>query len=359
MSKIMVLPGDGIGPDITREAIRVLDFLKEQFDLEIEYQYGLVGGASIDECGLPITDYLLEQCKQSDAVLLGAVGGPKWDTTEPGKPRPEEALLKLRKELGLFANLRPVKIFEPLISASALKPSLLKGVDILVMRELTGGIYFGPRDRVTKEGHLEAYDTMVYADYEIERIARLAFEFAGQRKGKVTSIDKANILDSSRLWREIVVKTAAGYPKVELKHMYIDNATMQLIRNPLQFDVILASNMFGDILSDEAAMISGSIGLLPSASLGQDMSGMYEPIHGSAPDIAGQDKANPVATILSLALMLRYTFNREDIYSLVEKSTSQVLAQGYRTQDIYGQGCQQVGTEQMGQLIIKQIRKNV
>ncbi|MCG9479280.1 MAG: 3-isopropylmalate dehydrogenase [Actinomycetia bacterium] len=359
MSRIIILPGDGIGPDIVREAVAVLDLINDKFNLNLDYEYGLAGGASIDESGEPVTDGVLEKCKQADAVLLGAVGGPRWESTDPGKPRPEDALLALRKGMGLYANLRPVKIFNSLVSASALKPQLLEHVDILVVRELTGGIYFGPRNRIEEEGHIQAFDTMLYADYEIERITRLAFEFARQRRKKVTSIDKANILESSRLWREIVIDIGSGYPDVELNHLYVDNATMQLIRDPGQFDVVLASNMFGDILSDEAAMISGSIGLLPSASLRQDMMGMYEPIHGSAPDITGEDKANPIAAILSVALMLKYTFRRDDIYSLIEKAVGHVLDQGYRTSEIYQEGKELVGTSRMGQLIISQIKKSI
>jgi len=358
MDKIMVLPGDGIGPEIIQQAVNILDFLNEHFGLEIDCQYGDVGGTSIDRYKVPLTEEVLSKCRESKAVLLGAVGGPRWESTEPGKPRPEDALMALRKELGLFANLRPVKVFKPLMSYSTLKQGVLKGVDVLVIRELTGGIYFGPRERLEENGHQKAYDTMAYADYEVERIARLAFRAAKTRKGIVTSIDKANILESSRLWRETVNSVARSYPDIKLNHMYVDNAAMQLVKNPGQFDVILASNVFGDILSDEAATISGSIGLLPSASLGSGRLGMYEPIHGSAPDIAGTGKANPLATILSLAMMFRYTFGNREISELIEKAVDLVLEKGYRTEDICKPGDSPVGTKRMGDLIMAEIKGN-
>jgi len=356
MKKIMVLPGDGIGPEIVNETIKILDFLSSRYNLEINYEYGDIGGIAIDKYGIPIKDETIEKCKNSNAVLLGAVGGPKWDTTTPGKPRPEDALLKIRKELGLFANLRPVKIYKSLISSSTLKEEILNGVDILVLRELTGGIYFGERKRLSDEKGQYAYDTEKYYSFEIERIARLGFKTARLRSKKVTSVDKANILESSRLWREIVNKIHEEYEDVELNHMYVDNTSMQLIRNPKQFDVILTSNMFGDILSDETAMISGSIGLLPSASLGEASLGMYEPIHGSAPDIQGQGKANPIAQILSLAMLLRYSFDLTLQAGLIEKAVDIVLEKGYRTADINDGSGRAVSTGEMGNLVLNEIK---
>lgn len=356
MKNIMVLPGDGIGPEIINEAIKILDFLTLRYDLKINYEYGDIGGIAIDKYGIPIKDETIEKCKNSNAVLLGAVGGPKWDTTLPGKPRPEDALLKVRKELDLFANLRPVKIYKSLISSSTLKEEVLSGVDILVLRELTGGIYFGEKKRSSDEKGEYAYDIEKYYTYEVERIARLGFKTAKIRKGKVTSVDKANILESSRLWREIVNNVHKEYEDVELNHMYVDNTSMQLIRNPKQFDVILTSNMFGDILSDETAMISGSIGLLPSASLREDSLGMYEPIHGSAPDIQGQGKANPIAQILSLAMLLRYSLNLTLQADIIEKAVDAVLEKGYRTADIYDGDNKLVSTNNMGNLIVNEIK---
>jgi len=356
MKKIMVLPGDGIGPEIVSETIKILDFMSSRYNLEIDYEYGDIGGIAIDKYGIPVKDETIEKCRNSDAVLLGAVGGPKWDTTLPGKPRPEDALLRVRKELGLFANLRPVKIYKSLISSSTLKEEVLSGVNILVLRELTGGIYFGERKRLSDEKGQYAYDTEKYYDFEIERIARLGFKTARIRSKKVTSVDKANILESSRLWRETVNKIHKEYEDVELNHMYVDNTSMQLIRNPRQFDVILTSNMFGDILSDEASMISGSIGLLPSASLREDSLGMYEPIHGSAPDIQGQGKANPIAQILSLAMLLRYSFNLTLQADLIEKSVDIVLERGCRTADIYDGKGKLVSTSEMGNLVLNEIK---
>jgi 3-isopropylmalate dehydrogenase len=357
MTKIMVLPGDGIGPEIVNEATNILDYMNSRYELGISYEFGDIGGISIDKYGIPLKDEVLEKCKNSSAVLLGAVGGPKWDTTIPGKPRPEDALLKARKELGLFANLRPVKIFKTLMATSSLKSEVLEGVDILVVRELTGGIYFGERNRLSDSKGEYAYDTEKYYKYEIERIARAGFKSAILRGKKITSVDKANILESSRLWRETVESIHEEFKDVELNHMYVDNTSMQLIRNPRQFDVIVTSNMFGDILSDETAMISGSIGLLPSASLREDSFGLYEPIHGSAPDIAGQGKANPIAQILSLAMLFRYSLNLSKYADLVEKAVNTVLEKGLRTADIYFGENKLVSTTEMGTLILKEIKE--
>ncbi|MHB1346175.1 MAG: 3-isopropylmalate dehydrogenase [Candidatus Humimicrobiaceae bacterium] len=357
MKNIMVLPGDGIGPEIISEAVKILDYMNLRYDLEISYEYGDIGGISIDKYGIPLKEDVLEKCKNSSAVLLGAVGGPKWDTTVPGMPRPEDALLKARKELNLFANLRPVKIYKPLITSSTLKEEVLEGVDILVVRELTGGIYFGEKVRKSDSIGEFAYDTEKYYEYEIERIAKIGFKSARLRGRKVTSVDKANVLESSRFWRETVIRVHKDFKDVELSHMYVDNTSMQLIRNPRQFDVIVTSNLFGDILSDETAMISGSIGLLPSASLRDDSFGMFEPIHGSAPDIAGQGKANPIAQILSLAMLFRYSLELPDFAELIEKSVDAVLENGNRTTDIYFGENKLVSTAEMGLLILNEIRK--
>jgi len=357
MKKIMVLPGDGIGPEIVDETIKILDYMNLKYNLGISYEYGDIGGISIDKYGIPIKDDVIEKCKNSSAVLLGAVGGPKWDTTVPGMPRPEDALLKARKELNLFANLRPVKIYKPLIASSTLKEEVLEGVDILVVRELTGGIYFGEKNRLSDNKGEFAYDTEKYYKYEIERIARIGFNSARLRRKKVTSVDKANVLESSRFWRETVINVHKDFEDIELNHMYVDNTSMQLIRNPRQFDVIVTSNLFGDILSDETAMISGSIGLLPSASLREDSFGMFEPIHGSAPDIAGQGKANPIAQILSLAMLLRYSLNIPDLAVLIEKAVDAVLEKGNRTADIYFGENKLVSTSEMGLLILNEIKK--
>ena len=357
MKNIMVLPGDGIGPEIVSEAVKILDYMNLRYDLKISYEYGDIGGISIDKYGIPLKDDVLEKCKSSSAVLLGAVGGPKWDTTVPGMPRPEDALLKARKELNLFANLRPVKIYKPLITSSTLKEEVLEGVDILVVRELTGGIYFGEKVRKSDSIGEFAYDTEKYYEYEIERIAKIGFKSARLRGRKVTSVDKANVLESSRFWRETVIRVHKDFKDVELSHMYVDNTSMQLIRNPRQFDVIVTSNLFGDILSDETAMISGSIGLLPSASLRDDSFGMFEPIHGSAPDIAGQGKANPIAQILSLAMLFRYSLELPDFAELIEKSVDAVLENGNRTTDIYFGENKLVSTAEMGLLILNEIRK--
>ncbi len=362
MNKITILPGDGIGTEIMEEALKVLDFLIDKFNLELGYEIYPVGGASIDKYGIPLTEETLNICKNSKAVLLGAVGGPKWESTVPDKPRPEDAIFKLRKELGLFANLRPVKVYKPLVSSSTLKDEVLENVDLLFVRELTGDVYFGKKERIIKDGIVTAYDTMIYRDYEIERIAKLGFEVARTRNRKITSVEKSNVAESSRLWREIVTEVHKDYPDIDLNHMYVDNAAMQLVRMPRQFDVIVTSNMFGDILSDEAAMISGSIGLLPSASLRQDSFGLYEPIHGSAPDIAGQDLANPLGTILSVAMMFKYTFNNEEITKFIEDAVNNVLEEGYRTKDIYDKNknyLKIVGTKKIGDLILKSMKKNI
>jgi len=362
MNKITVLPGDGIGTEIMEEALKVLNFLMDRFNLELKYEIYPAGGDSIDKYGTPLTDEILNICRDSKAVLLGAVGGPKWESTVPDKPRPEDAIFKLRKELGLFANLRPVKVYKPLVSSSTLKEEVLEGVDLLFVRELTGDVYFGKKERIIEDGFITAYDTMIYRDYEIERIAKIGFEVARTRNKKVTSVEKSNVTESSRLWREIVIKVHKDYPDIDLNHMYVDNAAMQLVRKPGQFDVIVTSNMFGDILSDEAAMISGSIGLLPSASLRQDSFGLYEPIHGSAPDIAGKDIANPMGTILSVAMMFKYTFNNKKIAKFIEDAVYLVLEDGYRTQDIYDKSntyLKIAGTKKIGDLILKSMEKSI
>ncbi|WHH57316.1 3-isopropylmalate dehydrogenase [Petroclostridium sp. X23] len=350
--KIAVIPGDGIGIEVTAQAVKVLKTVGEKFGHVFEMTEADAGGCAIDKHGEPLPAQTLEVCKNSDSVLLGAVGGPKWDTL-PGSQRPEQALLGLRKGLGLFANLRPAVLHQALKDASPLKPEIIgDGLDIMVVRELTGGIYFGDRGR-TEDA---AFDTMKYSVGEIERITRVAFEIAMKRNKNIVSVDKANILENSRLWREVVEKVAKEYPGVQVSHMYVDNAAMQLVRNPKQFDVIVTGNMFGDILSDEASMITGSIGMLPSASLGAGKLGMYEPVHGSAPDIAGQDKANPIATIISVAMMLRYSFNLTQEADVIEKAVSSVLDKGYRTGDIMSEGMQLAGTAAMGQLIIDEIQ---
>ena len=354
--KIAVIPGDGIGPDIVKQAYKVLDRVSEAFNMKFEYQEVDMGGAAIDKYGVPLPDETLDICRKIDAVLLGAVGGEKWDNL-PGHLRPEAGLLAIRKGLGVFANLRPAILFPQLKSASTLKEEVLgDGLNIMVGRELTGGIYFGSRGRKDLTYGQEAWDTESYTTHEVERVARVAFEIARKRDKRLVSIDKANVLESSRLWREVVCKVAEEYPDVELSHMYVDNAAMQLVRNPRQFDVIVTTNMFGDILSDEASMLTGSLGMLPSASLGQGKIGLYEPIHGSAPDLAGQDKANPIATILSTAMMLRYSFDREDAAAAVEEAVSRVLDQGFRTQDIMQPGMTLIGTEEMGDRIAAEIK---
>ena len=336
--QIAVIPGDGIGPDVVEQTLKVMDKVGEKFGHTFNYTKVLAGGCAIDATGACLPQETIDICKASDAVLLGAVGGWKWDNL-PGDQRPERALLGLRKALGLFANLRPALLFEQLADASPLKPEILAGgLDIVVVRELTGGIYFGERGRREGKYGEEAYDTECYSKMEVERIARVAFETARKRNKNVISIDKANVLESSRLWREVVHEVAKDYPDVTLTDMLVDNAAMQLVKNPRQFDVVVTSNMFGDILSDEASQITGSIGMLPSASLGATKRGMYEPIHGSAPDIAGQNKANPIATILSAAMMLRYSFDLMDEAQAIEDAVDAYLNAGYRTADLAGEG---------------------
>lgn len=355
---IAVLPGDGIGPDVVEQSIGVLNAIGKKYGHEFVLKEGIIGGCAIDVTGEPLPQETLELCKSCDAVLLGAVGGPKWDTL-PGNKRPEAGLLAIRGGLGLFANLRPAVIYSALKSASPLRADIVQdGIDIMVVRELTGGMYFGERGRIQTENMGEAaYDTEKYSKVEVERIARLAFETAMKRGKKLMSVDKANVLESSRLWREVVIEVAKDYPQVELSHMYVDNAAMQLVRNPMQFDVIVTSNIFGDILSDEASMITGSIGMLPSASLGQGTLGLYEPIHGSAPDIAGQDKANPIATILSVAMMMKYSLGLNDAAQAIENAVINVLDSGYRTGDIASADTTKVvGTKEMGKLIIDQLK---
>ncbi len=353
--KIAVIPGDGIGPEIVGEAIKVLDAVGSKFGHKFEYEYLLAGGAAIDAVGQCLPDETIEKCKASDAVLLGAVGGPKWDNL-PGDQRPEKALLGLRSALGLFANLRPALMFDELKAACPLRPEKVDGgLDIMIVRELTGGIYFGERGyKETDLGH-SAYDVEMYSEMEIERIAEMAFELAMKRSKKVTSVDKANVLETSRLWRKTVAKVGEKYPEVTVDNLYVDNAAMQLVHNPQQFDVIVTNNIFGDILSDEASMITGSIGMLPSASLAKGAFGMYEPIHGSAPDIAGTGKANPMATILSLAMMMRYTFNLIEESDAIKKAVADVLREGYRTADIMTEGNKLVTTTEVGQLVADRI----
>jgi 3-isopropylmalate dehydrogenase len=357
--KIAVLSGDGIGPEVMSEGTQVLKQAAGIFGFDVELEQGIVGGASIDAHGKPLTDPVLKLAKESDAVLLGAMGGPKWDGLDYSM-RPERALLGLRQELGLFANLRPVKLFSALASASTLKREVVEGTDLLVVRELTGGIYFGQPKGVTKlpDGTERGVNTEVYTTPEIERIAHVAFQAALKRRKKVTSVDKANVLEVTELWRKVVTRIHKdeGYAGVQLEHILVDNCAMQLIRNPRQFDVLVTTNMFGDILSDEAAMLTGSIGMLPSASLGGKV-GMYEPVHGSAPDITGQDKANPLATILSVAMMLRHSLEQGAAADRIERAVEDVLNEGYRTADIQESGCKLVGCKQMGQLVRDKIAK--
>ncbi len=348
---VTLLKGDGIGPEIVDQAVKVLDTVSRKFGFAVSYTDALIGGAAIDATGQPLPQATVDACLASDAVLLGAVGGYKWDGLS-GKQRPEAGLLGIRAALGLFANLRPAKIYGPLKSACPLRPDIIgDSMDIMVVRELTGGIYFGERGRTNKDGVEGAYDTEYYSKPEIERIAKVAFETAKKRGGKLHSIDKANVLESSRLWRETVNSMAASYPDVEVNHLYIDNAAMQLVRDPKQFDVLVTSNIFGDILSDEASQIAGSIGMLASASLGEGTRGLYEPIHGSAPDIAGQNVANPLATILSVAMMLRYSFDEIEAADAIEAAVEKVLDDGLRTPDIYTDGTTKIGTDAMGDAV--------
>ena len=349
--KLAVIPGDGIGPDVVEQTLLVLDKVGERFGHTFHYQKVLAGGCAIDATGACLPQETIDVCKASDAVLLGAVGGWKWDTL-PGDQRPERALLGLRKALGLFANLRPALLFEQLADASPLKPEILAGgLDIVVVRELTGGIYFGEKGFKDTDLGPAAYDVEQYAEEEVRRIAKVAFDMAMKRSKHVTSVDKANVLESSRLWRRVVAEVAQDYPEVTLDNLYVDNTAMQLVRNPRQFDVIVTSNIFGDILSDEASQITGSIGMLPSASLAKGNFGMYEPVHGSAPDLAGQDKANPMATILSAAMMLRYTFGLLQEADAVENAVKAVLDQGYRTPDLFAGEGTLIGTAEMGRRI--------
>jgi len=351
--KILVLPGDGIGPEIVTEAEKVIQALIGRHGLKVEIEHGLIGGSAVDATGKPLPDETLEKARASNAVLLGAVGGPKWETIER-TIRPERGLLAIRAGMGLYANLRPALLYDALAGASTLKPEVVADLDIMIVRELTGGIYFGePRGiRNTANGHREGYNTLVYNETEIQRIAEMAFKVAQKRAGRVCSVDKANVLEATELWREVVTEVASGYPDVSLQHMYVDNAAMQLVRDPKQFDVIVTTNMFGDILSDLASMLTGSIGMLPSASINQSGQGLYEPIHGSAPDIAGQNKANPLATILSVAMLLRYSLNEETQARRVESAVQQVLTNGLRTADIYSKGTQIVSTAEMGDAVI-------
>ena len=350
---ILILPGDYIGPEIMAEAVKVLEKVNVGFKLDLELEYGLLGGAALDVHGVPLPDETLARAREVDAILLGAVGGPKWDHVERHL-RPEKGLLGIRSELQLFGNLRPAILYPQLADASSLKPEIVAGLDILIVRELTGGIYFGePRGiRTLENGEREGFNTYVYNESEIRRIAHLAFTLARKRDGRLCSVDKANVLEATILWREVVEEVAQDYPDVELSHIYVDNAAMQLVMQPKQFDVMVTGNMFGDILSDAAAMLTGSIGMLPSASLDQAGRGMYEPCHGSAPDIAGQGKANPLATILSVAMMLRYTLANPEAADCVEQAVSAVLDQGLRTPDIHSEGTQLASPIEMGEAVV-------
>ncbi len=352
-NSVLILPGDGIGPEIVTEAEKVLIALTEKYGLEISIEQGLIGGSAIDKTGVPLPDETLAMGKQSDAILLGAVGGPKWDNIERSL-RPERGLLAIRAGLDLYANLRPVILYKELAGASSLKPEVIDGLDIMIVRELTGGIYFGqPRGiRTLEDGQREGFNTLVYKETEIERIAHTAFDVAMERNKKVCSVDKANVLEATELWREVVSRVAKDYPEVNLEHMYVDNAAMQLVKDPRQFDVIVTTNMFGDILSDLASMLTGSIGMLPSASLNAEGKGMYEPIHGSAPDIAGQNIANPLATIISAAMMLRYSLAEVTQADRVEQAVQKVLASGLRTADIFSAGMTKVSTGEMGDAVV-------
>ena len=355
-NKIAVLAGDGIGPEIVAEAMKVLEVLRD-FGFKFEAEHAPIGGAGYDAAGDPLPDASLKLAQQADAVLLGAVGGPKYDTL-PRDKRPERGLLRIRKELNLFANLRPALLYPELAAASSLKPEVVAGLDIMIVRELTGDIYFGqPRGIETRNGERVGYNTMVYSESEVRRVAHVAFGIAMRRRRQLCSVEKANVLECSELWKEVVIEVGKEYPEVALTHMYVDNAAMQLVRAPKQFDVIVTGNIFGDILSDEASMLTGSIGMLPSASLDANNKGMYEPIHGSAPDIAGKGVANPLATILSVAMMLRYTLNEMVLADRVEAAVQKVLAQGYRTGDIYTEGTRKVGTVAMGDAVAAALRQ--
>jgi len=353
-AKIMLLPGDGIGPEVLAEAVKVLDKVAANYGHTFVYEKGLIGGAAIDATGTALPDDTLARCKQSDAVLLAAVGDPKYDDPRAAV-RPEQGLLALRKELGVFANLRPVKLYKQLLHASTIKAEVIENVDLVVVRELTGGIYFGERGRKVVDGIEGAFDTMFYTVPEVERVVRLAFELARTRRGKLTSVDKANVLESSRLWHETADRVAAAYPDVEYDSMYVDIAAMRLVRYPAVFDVIVTGNMFGDILTDEASMLAGSMGMLPSAALGAGTLGLYEPIHGSAPKYTGQNVVNPVATILSGAMLLRHSLKLETEAKAVEEAVTSVLEAGYRTRDIMEEGGQLVGTREMGDAVAERV----
>lgn len=355
--KIAVLAGDGIGPEVTQQALQILKIIEKNSDLNFEFEEALVGGSAYDETNNPLPESTLELSKKADSVLLGAVGGPKWEALDYSV-RPERALLGLRSELGLFANLRPATIFSSLIEASTLKPEVIDGIDLLVVRELTGGIYFGhPRGVSQENGESVGINTLRYSSSEIKRIAKVAFELARLRNKKVCSVDKANVLETTELWRNVVSEVHKEYQDIELSHMYVDNAAMQLIRSPKQFDVMVTGNLFGDILSDAAAMLTGSIGMLPSASLNESSQGMYEPVHGSAPDIAGQGKANPIATILSAGMMLHYSFNKVEEAQKIQQAVQNTLESGLRTPDIHSEGKKLVGTTEMGEAISKELEK--
>ena len=353
--RITLLPGDGIGPEITAVTRQLLDAVSLRHGIELVYDEHPMGGAAIDATGEPLPASTLEACKRADAVLLAAIGSPQYDSL-PREKRPETGLLGLRAGLGLFANLRPVKIIPALVDASSLKREVIEGVDLMVVRELTGGVYFGtPKGRVEADGHVRAFNTMAYSDFEIDRIAKVGFDLATQRGGRLCSVDKANVLDVSQLWRDRVEALHADYPDVELSHMYVDNAAMQLVRSPKQFDVLLTSNLFGDILSDEAAMLTGSIGMLPSASLGSSGPGLFEPIHGSAPDIARQDKANPMAMVLSAAMLLRVGLQQGAAAADLEAAVDRVLDAGYRTGDLMASGCTLLGCQAMGDQLLAEL----
>lgn len=358
MTQIAILPGDGIGPEIAQQSIKVLDTIKKIFDIPLEWEIGLIGGAAYDQTQTPLPEATLKLCDEADAVLLGAVGGPQYENIAR-ELRPERGLLGLRTHLNAFANLRPAILYPELVASSSLKEEVISGLDIMIVRELTGGIYFGkPRGIETLDnGERKGYNTLTYTESEIIRIAKIAFETAQKRNKKLCSVDKANVLETSELWREIFITEAKNYPEIELSHMYVDNAAMQLVRYPKQFDVIATDNMFGDILSDQASMLTGSIGMLPSASLNEKNKGLYEPIHGSAPDIAGKDIANPIAMILSIAMLLRYSANQENIAQAIEQAIRKVLAKGIRTKDIACDTCEQVGTQAMGDAIINILKE--
>ncbi len=359
MAKILVLPGDGIGTEVTEVSVKILELLAEEKGIEIETENALFGGSSIDEHGVPVTKDVIEKAKNSDAVLLGAVGGTKWENLKH-EIKPESGLLELRKQLDTYANLRPAVVYPALVDASTLKKEIVENVDIMVVRELTGGIYFGTPRGIDNldDGEQKGVNTLHYKTSEIERVAKMAFEIAGKRNKKVTSIDKSNVLESMVLWRDTVTRVwKENYQDIELEHLYVDNAAMQLIRRPRSFDVMLAGNMFGDIISDEAAQLTGSLGMLPSASIG-DKGAIYEPVHGSAPDIAGKDIANPIASVLSTAMMLKYSFNLDGISLEIENSIKTVLDKGFRTADIYEEGKTKVGCREMGELIINELKKN-